>query len=268
MAASSPPTSTCGRSIVSGPGGATGRCSAATPAPTAIRRRPEQTFDLSRRAPRRTACAARARRPSTMAPCPLAPTPDLAGFRELARDRRVIPVTRRLLADGETPLSVYRKLAGGRPGTFLLESAELGGVWSRYSLRRRAVARHADRARRAGALARRAAGRRADRRRPARRAAGDRRGAAHRAAAGAAAADRRAGGRHRLRRRAPARAAARPHHRRPARARDRDDAGHRPGRPRPRRRLGAAHRQRHQLRRHRRAGRLGVRTTPSSGSTG
>ena len=61
------------------------------------------------------------------------PTPDLAEFRELARDRRVIPVTRRLLADGETPLSLYRKLAGGRPGTFLLESAELGGVWSRYS---------------------------------------------------------------------------------------------------------------------------------------
>ncbi len=61
------------------------------------------------------------------------PTPDLAGFRQLARERRVIPVTRRLLADGETPLSVYRKLAGGRPGTFLLESAELGGVWSRYS---------------------------------------------------------------------------------------------------------------------------------------
>ncbi len=60
-------------------------------------------------------------------------TPELATFRELARGRRVIPVTRRLLADGETPLSVYRKLAGGRPGTFLLESAELGGVWSRYS---------------------------------------------------------------------------------------------------------------------------------------
>ena len=58
---------------------------------------------------------------------------DLDEFRELARDRRVIPVSRRLLADAETPLSVYRKLAGGRPGTFLLESAELGGVWSRYS---------------------------------------------------------------------------------------------------------------------------------------
>ena len=35
----------------------------------------------------------------------------------LARDR-VVPVTRRLLADAETPVGAYRKLAGGRPGTF------------------------------------------------------------------------------------------------------------------------------------------------------
>ena len=42
-------------------------------------------------------------------------TPDEATFRELARTRRVVPVTRRLLADGETPVGVYRKLAGG-PG--------------------------------------------------------------------------------------------------------------------------------------------------------
>jgi anthranilate synthase component 1 len=61
-------------------------------------------------------------------------TPDLATFRTLARDRRVIPVTRRLIADGETPVGLYRKLAGNRPGTFLLESAEHGGVWSRYSI--------------------------------------------------------------------------------------------------------------------------------------
>ena len=59
--------------------------------------------------------------------------PDLPTFRRLARDRRVIPVLRRLLADGETPVGVYRKLAQSRPGTFLLESAEHGGVWSRYS---------------------------------------------------------------------------------------------------------------------------------------
>ncbi len=60
--------------------------------------------------------------------------PGLALFTELARDRRVIPVCRRLLADGETPIGVYRKLAKGLPGTFLLESAEHGGVWSRYSI--------------------------------------------------------------------------------------------------------------------------------------
>lgn len=60
--------------------------------------------------------------------------PALNAFTVLARGRRVIPVVRRVLADGETPLGVYRKLAADRPGTFLLESAEHGGVWSRYSI--------------------------------------------------------------------------------------------------------------------------------------
>ncbi|MFC8500748.1 anthranilate synthase component I [Pedococcus sp. NPDC057267] len=60
--------------------------------------------------------------------------PSLDTFSVLAQDRRVIPVVRRLMADAETPVGVYRKLAGDRPGTFLLESAEHGGVWSRYSI--------------------------------------------------------------------------------------------------------------------------------------
>lgn len=46
---------------------------------------------------------------------------------------RVVPVVRELFADGETPVGIYRKVAAGRPGTFLLESAEQGGIWSRYS---------------------------------------------------------------------------------------------------------------------------------------
>ena len=54
-------------------------------------------------------------------------------FREYAKNFNVIPVTRKLLADGETPIGVYRKLAKLKPNTFLLESAEHGGVWSRYS---------------------------------------------------------------------------------------------------------------------------------------
>jgi anthranilate synthase component 1 len=60
--------------------------------------------------------------------------PSLDTFTDLARTRRVIPVVRRLLADAETPVGVYRKLAKDAPGTFLLESAEHGGVWSRYSI--------------------------------------------------------------------------------------------------------------------------------------
>ena len=51
----------------------------------------------------------------------------------LAAGHRVVPVIRDLFADGETPVGIYRKLAMGKPGTFLLESAEQGGIWSRYS---------------------------------------------------------------------------------------------------------------------------------------
>ena len=44
----------------------------------------------------------------------------------------MITVYRRLLADTETAIGLYAKLAENRPGTYLLESAEQG-VWSRYS---------------------------------------------------------------------------------------------------------------------------------------
>jgi anthranilate synthase component I len=58
--------------------------------------------------------------------------PSLAEFREQARTCRVISVYRRLLADTETAVGLYAKLAQNRPGSYLLESAEQG-VWSRYS---------------------------------------------------------------------------------------------------------------------------------------
>jgi anthranilate synthase component I len=57
----------------------------------------------------------------------------LEEFREIARNFNVIPVWRKVFADNETPLTLYRKLAKNLPGTFLLESAEHGGTWSRYS---------------------------------------------------------------------------------------------------------------------------------------
>ncbi len=47
--------------------------------------------------------------------------------------RRVIPVTRVLLADSLTPVGLYATLAADRPGTFLFESAETGKSWSRWS---------------------------------------------------------------------------------------------------------------------------------------
>jgi anthranilate synthase component 1 len=49
------------------------------------------------------------------------------------RTAPVVPVTRRLLADGQTAVGIYRALAANRPGTVLLESAEQGKQWSRYS---------------------------------------------------------------------------------------------------------------------------------------
>lgn len=61
------------------------------------------------------------------------PTTTREQFRALAAEHRVVPVTRKVLADSETPLSAYRKLAANRPGTFLLESAENGRSWSRWS---------------------------------------------------------------------------------------------------------------------------------------
>src|SRR6478736_2184519 len=60
-------------------------------------------------------------------------SPSLEEFRELAGHSRVIPVRLKVLADAETPIGLYRKLAQGQPGTFLMESAAVGGSWSRYS---------------------------------------------------------------------------------------------------------------------------------------
>jgi anthranilate synthase component 1 len=56
-----------------------------------------------------------------------------AEFGDLAQTHRLIPIARTLFADAETPVGVYRKLARERPGTFLLESAEPGRSFSRWS---------------------------------------------------------------------------------------------------------------------------------------
>ena len=56
-----------------------------------------------------------------------------AEFHACAARARMVPVSRTVFADGETAVGVYRKLAAGRPGTFLLESAEPGRSFSRWS---------------------------------------------------------------------------------------------------------------------------------------
>src|ERR1041384_7611678 len=59
-------------------------------------------------------------------------SPSLEQFRKLAEQGNLIPVTRRLLADIETPLSAYRKIRG-EGESFLFESVEGGEHIGRYS---------------------------------------------------------------------------------------------------------------------------------------
>ncbi|MGO3147636.1 MAG: anthranilate synthase component I [Leucobacter sp.] len=56
-----------------------------------------------------------------------------ADFDAARQSHSVIPVCREIFADADTPVSIYRKVAASRKGTFLLESAEQGGVWTRFS---------------------------------------------------------------------------------------------------------------------------------------
>src|SRR5437667_9175549 len=58
--------------------------------------------------------------------------PSQEAFLNLAAQGNLIPVTRRLLADLETPLSAYRKIRG-QGESFLFESVEGGEHLGRYS---------------------------------------------------------------------------------------------------------------------------------------
>ena len=54
-------------------------------------------------------------------------------FINRAKEGNLIPVWREVLADMETPVSAFRKVAQGRPHSFLLESVEGGERLARYS---------------------------------------------------------------------------------------------------------------------------------------
>jgi anthranilate synthase component 1 len=59
--------------------------------------------------------------------------PSPGTYRSLAAEYSLIPVYREVLADLETPISVFMKLCQEEPGAFLLESVEGGEKVARYS---------------------------------------------------------------------------------------------------------------------------------------
>lgn len=60
--------------------------------------------------------------------------PDFESFRALYDAGKPQVLWASLVADLETPVSAYLKLAGGRPNSFLLESVEGGAIRGRYSI--------------------------------------------------------------------------------------------------------------------------------------
>ena len=58
--------------------------------------------------------------------------PSLEQFQELATQGNLIPVAREILADLDTPLSLFRRIDDGT-ASFLLESVQGGEKWARYS---------------------------------------------------------------------------------------------------------------------------------------
>ncbi len=59
--------------------------------------------------------------------------PSLEEFRKLAGQSGLVPVYREIIADLDTPLTIFAKVAGGKSHAFLLESLEGGEEWGRYS---------------------------------------------------------------------------------------------------------------------------------------
>jgi len=59
--------------------------------------------------------------------------PSFGTYTSLAKEYTLIPVYREVLADLETPISVFMKLCQEEPGAFLLESVEGGEKVARYS---------------------------------------------------------------------------------------------------------------------------------------
>lgn len=59
--------------------------------------------------------------------------PSLSDFKKLSSGAKLIPVYREIIADLDTPLTVFAKVAAGQSHAFLFESMEGGEKWGRYS---------------------------------------------------------------------------------------------------------------------------------------
>lgn len=59
--------------------------------------------------------------------------PDVGTFCKLSKSAGLVPVYREIVADLDTPLTIFAKLAAGESHAFLFESLEGGEKWGRYS---------------------------------------------------------------------------------------------------------------------------------------
>jgi anthranilate synthase component I len=59
--------------------------------------------------------------------------PDLAAFQGLCGRAGLVPVSRKIIADLDTPLTLFAKVADNQSHAFLFESMEGGEKWGRYS---------------------------------------------------------------------------------------------------------------------------------------
>ena len=59
--------------------------------------------------------------------------PDLETFKNLAEEAELVPVYREIVADLDTPLTIFAKVASQDSHAFLFESLEGGEKWGRYS---------------------------------------------------------------------------------------------------------------------------------------
>lgn len=59
--------------------------------------------------------------------------PQFSLFKKLRKKGNIIPVYKEILADWDTPVSIFKKLSKGNTHAYLLESIEGGERWGRYS---------------------------------------------------------------------------------------------------------------------------------------